>query len=1366
MKNKLRIIAMLTLCAMLLSSVCSAALFDSVTPNDETGEIVIEGTVEGAKKGDSITIQILRQGMESSQLEDKYTSGAEGTFMRDFVYFTQVPADENGGYCETVSMDGCEPGFYWIRVNGVDAEEIYNSSKESREEIITSIKKYCTIGNTFTEDGVEITVTEESAISYLKENFDLANERSIWKKSFDLNDPVISNVSGDGLFKVFLSSVSELTVDNIKDKMTEAAYFTALNEDKIDIISCKDIFSLDETYVKAYEDYITEKSSFVSTYYKGKNYDTAAEVNTAFKDGVVLEWVKSLSSEESVKTIIESIGEDIGINMTDYNSYEMSGYKNELYTYVLGETFTGADDFISKVNAKITELFNKFYESGDGGFKYTNIKYYKDGSEITEITSGSISAKVTVKDISRRLYFVTVLYQDNKIIAADSDTEPLNFEYETTVTVPTDTDGLTLVSMLWTDNTGKVPVCPTSIMSTVDGEGENAELISLSVDNGKLEFDPNDEDGVFEVVLEDPGRAKAPFVTYTTADSSAKVEIIDAKEFPGETLVRVTEGSAQKEYKIVYSYEGDLVSDINQEGGRAENIFLYRHNLQPGDRILGHTSAIPTAHVDEEFIGCDYFTAASGALTSFKLLRGATVNVLAVSGRKDATYLGDWSSDNTGWDRYWWNNWPDIVPGKDAGYKWNLEKDGYTWAAVGVNNKDSVQPNPDWTYSNIGDGLNEFPPPSPNADMTFTEEERIMYEKSAYDVRQQGWIYIDYRSEEGYHQDRQHSFGALVERYYKNFEAGSTITFNQQGLTEYGAPCVLQWNDWEPNDYSDSSMSGGNIGSGSAVDSVNIEDNKVTLTAKALEGTEKNDSITIQVLKKDLSFDNITGVVEDDYVYITQIPADENGGYSVSINMTGEPTGFYWVRVNGSNVQEIYYSSSSEREEIIQAIKENCGSGTDEASAISYLKENFDLTNERSIWRKSFDINDPIVFDVTEDGLFKVFLNSVSELTINNIKDKMTEAAYIAALNEDKIDIISVKDVFGLDETYVKAYEDHVSDKDEFVSAYYEGKNYDSAAEINNVFEDSVLLEWVNNFSSWADVRDIIEDFGEDIDIDIEDFNSDEFSSHKSSLYSYVLELLNGGGFASVDDFANKVNSKIANLLKTGDDDNKGGGGNSGNGGGGGGRGSGAATGGTAGTAPIVSTDTAPKDPTQDTDPDSSSAFSDMAGFEWAAESVNALAEKGIVSGTGDGKYEPERNVTREEMLVMLLRAFEVEIGSEASDFTDAAADGWYTSYLAAAKEAGFVSGKPDGSFGVGEAVTREDAAVMAYNIAKAKAKEFNIEKGEAFADDADISEYAVDAVYALKNAEIINGKGEGVFAPKDNCTRAEAAKIIYMLIK
>ena len=72
----------------------------------------------------------------------------------------------------------------------------------------------------------------------------------------------------------------------------------------------------------------------------------------------------------------------------------------------------------------------------------------------------------------------------------------------------------------------------------------------------------------------------------------------------------------------------------------------------------------------------------------------------------------------------------------------------------------------------------------------------------------------------------------------------------------------------------------------------------------------------------------------------------------------------------------------------------------------------------------------------------------------------------------------------------------------------------------------------------------------------------------------------------------------------------------------------------------------------------------------------------------------------------------------------------------------------------------------MAYNIAKAKGTAFNTEKGEVFADDADVADYANEAVYALKNAEVINGKGEGMFAPKANCTRAEAAKMIYGLLE
>ena len=50
------------------------------------------------------------------------------------------------------------------------------------------------------------------------------------------------------------------------------------------------------------------------------------------------------------------------------------------------------------------------------------------------------------------------------------------------------------------------------------------------------------------------------------------------------------------------------------------------------------------------------------------------------------------------------------------------------------------------------------------------------------------------------------------------------------------------------------------------------------------------------------------------------------------------------------------------------------------------------------------------------------------------------------------------------------------------------------------------------------------------------------------------------------------------------------------------------------------------------------------------------------------------------------------------------------------------------------------------------------------FADAANISDYAKDAVAVLSSLGIINGKGNNQFAPNDFATRAEAAKVVHML--
>jgi hypothetical protein len=52
----------------------------------------------------------------------------------------------------------------------------------------------------------------------------------------------------------------------------------------------------------------------------------------------------------------------------------------------------------------------------------------------------------------------------------------------------------------------------------------------------------------------------------------------------------------------------------------------------------------------------------------------------------------------------------------------------------------------------------------------------------------------------------------------------------------------------------------------------------------------------------------------------------------------------------------------------------------------------------------------------------------------------------------------------------------------------------------------------------------------------------------------------------------------------------------------------------------------------------------------------------------------------------------------------------------------------------------------------------------DTFADMGSIADYAKDAVLALKQAGIINGKGDNMFMPTQNATRAEASKVITMV--
>ncbi len=175
--------------------------------------------------------------------------------------------------------------------------------------------------------------------------------------------------------------------------------------------------------------------------------------------------------------------------------------------------------------------------------------------------------------------------------------------------------------------------------------------------------------------------------------------------------------------------------------------------------------------------------------------------------------------------------------------------------------------------------------------------------------------------------------------------------------------------------------------------------------------------------------------------------------------------------------------------------------------------------------------------------------------------------------------------------------------------------------------------------------------------------------------------------------------------------------------------------------------------------------FVDMAGFAWAQEAVDYLYDNGVLSGKGERVFAPGDKITREEFVKIIVNAFDIELSDKKSGLSDIDEAAWYAPYVNAAYSCGIVQGDSEGYFGVGKNITREDVAVILYRTANIKNIQLEVKTGEDFSDADKISEYAKKPVGILRYNKIINGVGENLFEPKNTTTRAEAAVMIYKLL-
>ncbi len=182
------------------------------------------------------------------------------------------------------------------------------------------------------------------------------------------------------------------------------------------------------------------------------------------------------------------------------------------------------------------------------------------------------------------------------------------------------------------------------------------------------------------------------------------------------------------------------------------------------------------------------------------------------------------------------------------------------------------------------------------------------------------------------------------------------------------------------------------------------------------------------------------------------------------------------------------------------------------------------------------------------------------------------------------------------------------------------------------------------------------------------------------------------------------------------------------------------------------------------------SDFKDLQGAEWAEGYIEYMNYSGIMTGDGNGSFRPTDSITREEFAKALLTALKItgdDAVAKPMSFSDVTADDWYYKTVEIACKTGIVNGMDDTAFGVGQPITRQDAATMVIRARYAAKLAFRkMADTVEFADRGEIAEYALSAVTELQKAGVLGGYEDGSFKPQNSITRAETAKLLYKMLE
>jgi hypothetical protein len=197
-----------------------------------------------------------------------------------------------------------------------------------------------------------------------------------------------------------------------------------------------------------------------------------------------------------------------------------------------------------------------------------------------------------------------------------------------------------------------------------------------------------------------------------------------------------------------------------------------------------------------------------------------------------------------------------------------------------------------------------------------------------------------------------------------------------------------------------------------------------------------------------------------------------------------------------------------------------------------------------------------------------------------------------------------------------------------------------------------------------------------------------------------------------------------------------------------------------------------PPAPDTDTDtgalpdePGTEEIFIDLNGYDWAKKAIISLSERGIIKGRGNRIFAPGDNISRADLTLLLVRALNINGGTD--NFDDVDESKYYYDALSAAKAGGIIAGVGNNRFEPDKEISRQDIIVIisrALDKLGIKLEEADISVLDGFTDSANVSDYAKEHFARLIKNGIIKGAG-GRIEPLAKATRAEVAVMLMRII-